>query len=450
MTANESGRESRSALGIIFLTVFIDLVGFSIIFPLFPDMLDYYLAREGTQSFIGSVVAQLREWAGGANEADALFRTTVLFGGFLGSLYSALQFVCAPLWGRLSDRYGRRPILIATIGGLALSYLAWFFAGQFWILVAARFFGGAMSGNLSVATAAIADSTDERNRTRGMALIGIAFGLGFIFGPAIGAFLSRVNLEELMGGGAIGINPFSAAALIAFLLAAGNLVQVLQRFPETLPAASRGISRTHRTANPFRLFARRELPGVDRTNLAYFIFIFIFAGMEFTLTFLAKDRFAYDAKDLGFVFVYIGLVLVLVQGGLVRRLAPRVGERKLALAGILLLALGLAVTGTSGESKPIFYAGLAILAAGSGLATPSLTGLVSLYTPVNRQGEIQGVFRSLGALGRAVGPLVACTLYWQIGPVSLYTTSAALFILPLALCATLPRTPSAPPKDAPA
>ena len=438
MTEPAESAPRRSALGTIFLTVFIDLVGFSIIFPLFPDMLDHYLGREGAESFIGRIIATLSEWAGGATEAESAFRTQVLFGGLLGSLYSALQFLCAPFWGRLSDRHGRRPVLLVTISGLALSYLAWFFAGHFWILVASRLFGGAMSGNLSVASAAIADSTDERNRTKGMALIGIAVGVGFIIGPAIGALASRIDIAGKIGGESIGVNPFSAPAGIAFLLAAANLIQVARRFPETLSPETRGRSTTRRTANPLRLFARRDLPGVDRTNLAYFVYVLVFAGMEFTLTFLAKDRFGYDAWRLGGVFLYIGAILVLVQGGLVRRLAPRIGEKKLALVGFVLLGTGLAVTGASVESSAGFYIGLAFLATGSALATPSLTGLVSLYTPPQEQGEIQGVFRSLGALGRAVGPLIACTLYWQVGPLALYLSSAGLFAIPLVLCASLP------------
>ena len=153
-------KQGKRTLGIIFLTLFIDLVGFSIIFPLFPAMLDYYLPNgAGDGSLLGQLIAPLSAMAERSGAEDPRFMTAVLFGGILGSLYSILQFICAPLWGAYSDRVGRRKVLLITIAGLALSYAAWFFAASFWVLVLARVLGGAMGGNLSVATAAVADST---------------------------------------------------------------------------------------------------------------------------------------------------------------------------------------------------------------------------------------------------------------------------------------------------
>lgn len=176
---------NRSRLGVIFLTLFLDLVGFSIIFPLFPAMLDYYLpSGDGGHSLLGQLIAPLANWAERSGAADPRFMTAVLFGGILGSLYSILQFICAPLWGAYSDRVGRRKVLLITISGLALSYILWFFAASFWVLVLARVLGGAMGGNLSVATAAVADTTTRAKRSSGLAIIGIAFGLGFKIGRA--------------------------------------------------------------------------------------------------------------------------------------------------------------------------------------------------------------------------------------------------------------------------
>ena len=439
-----SGGESRGRpwanLGVVFLTVFIDIVGFSIIFPLFPDMLEYYFEREGSESLLGGLMHLLTRVAGGEG-AEGAFRAQVLFGGVLGTLYSLLQFLFAPLWGSVSDRAGRKPVLILTISGLALSYLLWFFSADFELLIVARCFGGAMAANIVVASAAVVDSTDARNRAKGMGMLGAALGLGFVLGPAIGSALAHVDVTEWTGD-RLGINPFSAAAGAAFLLSLWNLVWVKRRFRETLPEEVRGrVRTTERTASPLRLFRRWPEPGINRTNLAYFVFFLAFAGMEFTITFLAKGEFAYTSRTMFWIFLYIGGILILVQGGLVRRLSPRYGEKNVALAGLACVPPGLVLTGLSGVSgsQAMLYGGLGLLALGSGLAIPTLASLVSLYAPRHRQGEVQGIFRSLGALARAVGPVAACAVYFRYGAPALYIAGAALCLAPLAIASALPR-----------
>ena len=178
--------KSSTGLLTILLTVFLDLVGFSIIFPLFPDMLEYYLGQETAGGWLHRLILQLEDLSG-LQGPEAQLAATVLFGGLLGSLYSLLQFIAAPIWGALSDRRGRRAILIITISGTALSYVLWVMADNIWILIASRLLGGIMSGNISVATAAVADVTDSSSRAKGMGLIGAAFGIGFIIGPTFGA-----------------------------------------------------------------------------------------------------------------------------------------------------------------------------------------------------------------------------------------------------------------------
>ncbi len=182
----------KPTLLIVFLTVFIDVVGFSIIFPLFPAMLDYYLELDGKESLIGSLVAWLGQFAGDDRNAVA-----TLFGGVLGSLYGFLQFVFAPIWGAYSDRHGRRPTLILTLGGIVLANLIWVFAGSFALLVLGRALGGIMAGNISTASAVAADITSGKNRASGMILIGVALGLGFILGPAIGGFAYSLSLIHI-------------------------------------------------------------------------------------------------------------------------------------------------------------------------------------------------------------------------------------------------------------
>ncbi|MFP6633953.1 MAG: MFS transporter [Planctomycetota bacterium] len=431
-----NAERKKSPIGVLFLTVFVDLVGFSIIFPLFPDMLEHYA---GADSFFGGLIANLAELSGEQGEKRD-FYTTILFGGILGSLYSILQFLFAPMWGRLSDRIGRRPVLLMTIGGLCVSYLVWIFSSSFLLLIFSRVLGGAMGGNISVATAAMADSTDEKNRAKGMGMIGMAFGLGFILGPAIGALLSNPSLN-IQSWGLPGLNPFSTAAAGAFLLSLWNLSWVMRSFKESLPEEERGKAhRAGRPISPLKLFRGFDIPGVTRTNMVYFLFLVAFAGMEFTLTFLAKDRLKYTSHDMMWIFIFVGLIIALVQGGVVRRMAPKLGEKKVTLYGLILLVPGLLITGIA-QTEGVFYLGLAFLAVGSALATPCLTALTSLYTPADRQGEVLGTFRSLGALSRAVGPIIACAAYWKLGSQYPYYGAAALLVIPILMALGLPPAP---------
>jgi MFS family permease len=246
----------------------------------------------------------------------------------------------------------------------------------------------------------------------------------------------------------MGFNPFSAAAAGAFLLSLWNLSWVMRSFKESLPEQERGKAhQAGRPISPLKLFRGFDIPGVSRTNLVYFIFLVAFAGMEFTLTFLAKDRFQYDSHDMMWIFIFVGLIIALVQGGVVRRMAPKMGEKKVSLYGLVLLVPGLLVVGSAG-SEGLFYLGLALLAVGSALATPCLTALASLYTPADRQGEVLGTFRSLGALSRAVGPVLACAAYWKLGSVYPYYGATVLVLIPILMALGLPAVPKRENKDA--
>jgi MFS family permease len=429
-------KKSSKVLGVILLTVFLDLVGFSIIFPLFPDMLEYYLGKELEGGMMTSLISLLEELSGFQGE-KARFAATVLFGGILGSLYSLLQFISAPIWGALSDRRGRRTILVITVAGTALSYLMWVMAAPFLLLIVSRAFGGVMAGNLSVATAAVADVTDESNRAKGMGMLGAAFGVGFIIGPALGGLASLVDLTQVLSF-IPGINPFSFPALISLVLATINLVWIVRVFPETVSDKTReAAAHAKRPLNPAVLLKPTPFPGVNRTNLTYFIYITAFAGMEFTLTFLAKDRFQYTAEKNVLIFLFVGFIIAFVQGGLVRRLAPKYGERKLVSVGLGMVIPGLALIGYS-TNTAMLYGGLFLMAFGSALATPSLTALVSLYAPDERQGEVLGVFRSLGSLGRAFAPIVAAFVYWRFGSAWPYFGAAAIMGLPIMIALSLP------------
>jgi len=401
-------------------------------------MLEHYLSQEGADGGMMTTFIQSLEGLSGFEGKEARFAATVLFGGVLGSLYALLQFVFAPIWGGLSDRRGRRRILLITVSGTALSYALWFVAAPFLLLVLSRFVGGIMAGNLSVATAAVADSTTEENRAKGMGLLGAAFGVGFIIGPALGALSSLVDLTGALSF-IPGINPFSGPALFSLLLALINVFWVWRAFPETLSHGSQEKAQhAKRPMNPLVLFKPTEFKGVNQTNLLYFIFIAAFSGMEFTLTFLAKDRFDYSAAKQAYIFLFIGFIIAFVQGGLVRKLAPKYGEKNLTLWGIALIIPGLVLVGLA-QSEGMMYGGLFALAFGSALANPSMVSLVSLYAPSERQGEILGMFRSYGSLARAFAPIAFAFLYWRFGSAWPYFASAGILVVPILLAWRLPK-----------
>jgi MFS family permease len=447
MHEEKTAAGARSAAGaggspvpVVLLTVFLDMVGFSILFPIFPRMLDHYLALEGPESAIGGLVRALSDLAGG--DANAV---QTLFGGVLGSLYSLLQFLFAPVWGGLSDRIGRRPTLLVTLSGTTVGYALWIFSGSFALLVLSRLLCGLCSGNISTASAVIADVTEGKDRARGMGLVGMSIGLGFILGPALcGVTLRYAPLQARAWEAGLALNPFSMPAVLSALLALGNLLWIALRFRETLAPERRGTSHHARVLNPFAQLRRLRLPGLARTNQVTFLFLAAFSGMEFTVTFLAAERLGYGPADIVWLFVYSGLLIALVQGGLVRRLAPRLGERKLALLGLSVLVPGFAAVGLT-HAGTTLYAGLGLMAIGSALAMPSLSSLASRYSPGDRQGLALGTNRSMMALARALGPIAACLTYWRFGSTAAYLAAAAVSVLPVLLAIGLPPVPAQEP-----
>ena len=430
---------ARASLGTVFGIVFLDIVGFSILFPLFPALLEHYVGLEGTDSVIGRLRDTLVELAGDDEHAVVTF-----FGGILGALYSLLQFLFAPFWGGLSDRIGRRPTLLVTLVGTVLAYALWMFAGSFALLSLSRLLGGIMAGNISPATAVAADTTTSEKRASGMAIVGMAIGLGFILGPAIGGLtVSWQPGAPADGAWSSGFawNPFSGPAVIATALGLLNLVLVVTRLPESLPAEKRGARKSERGWNPIGAARRLGIEGVARTTLVSFLYTIAFSAMEFTLTFLAVERLAFEPRDNAWMFVFIGFVIAFVQGGIVRRMAPRVGEQRMLVAGLALILPGLGLIAVT-SGVPLLYAGLFFLATGSALAMPCMSALVSRYTPDDRQGAALGAFRSAGSLARAIGPFLGGVLYWRLGSAAPYLVGAVLLLAPLFLALRLPPTPT--------
>jgi MFS family permease len=364
-----------------------------------------------------------------------------LFGGVVGSLYGFLQFVFAPIWGAYSDRHGRRPTLIFTLGGIVLANLIWVFAGSFALLVLGRALGGIMAGNISTASAVAADITTGKNRASGMIIIGVALGLGFILGPAIGGFAFSWQLVEpgkAVAG--LALHPFSGPAIIALAIAGVNWLLVIFLLSESLPPEKREQQLAKRGFNPFAQLKRINLPGVARTNLMYFAYWCAFSSVEFTITFFATEKLDFEPVDIAWMFVFIGMSLIFFQGGVARQLIKRVGERRTALAGVCCTLPGFLIIGNA-TSTGVLYGGLLLMTAGSGMTMPSLNSLVSRYTPGDRQGLSLGVFRSLGSLSRAIGPIMGGLLYWKFDSSMPYWIGAAFLVVPFFMALGLPPVP---------
>ncbi len=431
-----SSGSNHKAIGSILLTLFLDLVGFSIVFPLFPAMLQYYLDKEGTGLLLNWIL-NMADSIGTLSGAGDSF-TPVLFGGILGSLYSLLQFGMAPLWGAISDRFGRRNVLLFTIAGTAASYLLWVFSGAFWLLLLSRTIGGAMSGNISVSTAAVADMSDRKNRAKAMGMVGATFGIGFVMGPALGALFAMWNpVASFPNAEAFGIHPFSAAALGAFFLCVINWLWVWKAFPETLTEEIRAKAKPLNQYNPLKALFAASDAGVRRAGFLNYFFLLSFSGMEFTLSFLGVKRFGFEIHQITLMMVFVGFVLIVVQGGLVRRLAPKVGEKPLVLVGLMFVVLGFAWL-SQANSVGTLYGALGVMAVGAGIISPCLSALLSLYAKEESQGKSMGSFRAWGSLARATGPILAGFVFWWAGSEAAYLMGGFMLLIPLILGTRLP------------
>jgi len=348
---------SSSALGVIFLTVLLDLLGFGLVIPILPLYAEKLHATD--------------------------FETGVLL-----AIYSVMQLFFSPIWGRLSDRAGRRPVLLISILGSCGSQLGYALAPSFWWLVVARGFAGMCGANITAAQAYIADVTDESRRAAGMGMLGAAMGLGFIFGPAVGGFLSHKSPNL----------PFFVAAA----LAAVNFVSALVILKEPRDAAHRTRARTLTWAG---LVRTATTPRLLTLMLLFFVITFGFANLEATFSLFLERRFLYGRREASYMFTYIGVLMVIVQGGFVRRLVPRFGEKKLIVVGTLLMGVGFFMTYQAFTLSMLLLA-IAVTAVGNGLNTPSLSSLISRAASGDHQGGVLGVSQSMGALARVVGPLI--------------------------------------------
>ena len=383
----------------LFLIVFVDLVGFGLVIPLLP----FYAERFGAS----------------APQMTALFAT-----------FSLMSLVTAPLWGRLSDRVGRRPVLMASMAAAAAAYVWMAFASELWMLFAARGFAGACAGNIAAAQAYIADVTPPEKRARGMGMIGAAFGLGFIIGPVLGGVIA---------GDDIATADLATPCLIAAGLSFIAFLGVVLLLPESLSARAREQIRGRIAA------ARAALgrPGLARLFLVFFLVILAFSGMETIFAWWAIAQFGWGPRPTGFVFFYVGLLSALMQGVLIGPLTRRFGEERLMLAGLALIALGLLLMPLA-AALPVLLAAVSALALGMGAMQPSINSLISLRAGAERQGEVMGVAQSIGSLARVLGPIIAGALFAGFGRDSPFLWGAALVGAALLIGWRLPRGIAAP------
>lgn len=365
----------RSPLLIIFTTVFIDLVGFGIVIPVLP------LYVEG---------------------AGSRFHATPRMVAVLVASYSIMQLIFSPILGRLSDKFGRRPVLLYSVIGTGISFLILGFAWTLWILFLGRILDGISGGNISTAQAYIADVTTPENRAKGMGLIGAAFGLGFIFGPFLGGELSRWGAAT----------PFFFAAGLSFC----NAILIYFTLPETVTDAMKAREQNeglHWTKRWVDLFASIKEGRMGLILLIYFLLIVAFSIMTTDFALYTRYRFNYDAVKNGHIFAFIGVIAVLIQGVLFGRLARWLGEGFLVVVGSLLLAGSLFALPyvTPAFGGVVLLVGLSgVLAIGNSLATPALTTLSSKSAGAGRQGAALGVTQSAASAARVVGPLLAAAL----------------------------------------
>ena len=378
-----------ASLGTLFRTVFLDLLGFGLVIPFLPGL----ARRLGAGDFMATVP---------------------------GAIFSMMQFVFIPIWGRLSDRIGRRPVLLWSIAASAVGMGLLGLAPSLALLIGARVWSGIATANIAVAQAYVADVTPPEQRARGMGIIGIAFGLGFILGPFIGGELSRVQI-----GGREGTLPCFVAAALSVI----NLVLALRTLPESLPPEARG--RHVRRAVPLDLAAARmaaHTPGIGAAVAVNFLFILWFAGMEQTFRLFTADGFGMSDAATGRVFGIVGLVMAITQGGIIPRLAPRVGEARLIQGGVAIQAVAFALLGMSTQlgagAVAALYLSAGLIALGNGATQPALPAFVSRRAPTGTQGGTLGTLQSAAALARALGPLVGGALYAGIDPRAPYLIGA--------------------------
>ncbi len=362
----------KASLFVLFLTVFIDLIGFGMVIP----FLSFYAREYGASGVaVGAVVG----------------------------IYSIMQFFCAPVWGRLSDRVGRRPVLLISLTASMTGYLLFAFTRSLTVLFLSRVVAGAGGANIGTAQAYIADTTSPEDRAKGMGLIGAAFGLGFILGPPMSGILAAVGTKHGFAGNLLPGLVAAGLSFTAFLVALSVLAE--SKPPQLVP----------RSGLPPQFDKRiwREIfsSGLLASLMAsLFLTLLAVAGMEVSVTIHARDRFNFTQLDMAGLFLFMGVIVATIQGGLIGKFVRKAGEQRVIVIGAAAFVLGFALV-PSIWRVPLLYVVAFFIAIGQGLCYPSLTSLVSKVAPETERGSILGLATSVGSLARFLGPLLSGFLY---------------------------------------
>jgi len=379
----------NKALAVLFLTIFLDLMGFGLIIPILPT------------------------YAKTLGATDAMV-------GLLGTSFSIMQFIFASFWGGLSDRFGRRPIMLISIAIMVVAYVLFANATVLWLLFATRLLKGFGAANLSVAQAYISDVVPQKDRTKAFGVIGAAFGLGFIFGPSIGGIINEFY-------GVAGVGYFAACLgtlnfILAWLFLKESLVEKsdsIELFP-----------------NPFKDLVRfKHIPEVNALFTINFVYVLGFSMMQITATLLWAEHFGLSEMHIGYTFAYVGLLAVIIQGGLIGKFNSWFGERNLLVIGTLLAAIGLfGMPFVPTEHFSLELVCMTFLSLGNALLTPTVSSLLSSFAPEGMQGKILGTNQSVGSLARVVGPAVGGVAHgWHFSYPYLLAGSISLIVSVLAV-----------------
>lgn len=366
----------------IFLVVFIDLLGFGIILPLLPYIAEKYAA------------------------------TPVMI-GLLSGVYSLFQFVAGPILGRLSDRYGRKKLLIISQLGSMAGYVLLAIAGSLPLLFLSRIIDGTTGGNISIAQAYMADVTDKKTRAKGMGLLGAAFGIGFMFGPAIGGFLSQWG--------------FAAPALFAAAISLISTFTTAIFLKETVNVQA--AKKSPKTAMTFKELSHvLSTTPISTLIIIFFLLSLGFSGMQGSFALIVQAKFAWGPTQVGYIFAMIGVVAIITQLKVLSVVTAKLGEYKTLVLSVIILALGFGIIGLSGYI-PIFLVGNALIPLGNSLANPTLSAIATESIPREEYGETLGLLQSSGSLGRIFGPVLAAEIFQRFNHNAPMLVSSIIFLL---------------------
>lgn len=423
----------KRVLRVLVISLLLDLISFTFILPLFPKLIEFYHSLEtenpdANNTLLSSVLTTLNSYKNSFARPINSRYDIVLLGGALGSLFSLCQAIASPIIGKLSDKHGRRKALLCSMLGNIASVALWVAAVDFRTFIASRIVGGLSEGNVQLATAIATDISTDEQRGATMALVGACFSIAFTVGPALGAWLGGIT--------SVARNPFATAAGFSLVLIVTETVYLYFALPETLPVLEKKEEKSNGHANGNGV-ARVVEKEKERTNpvwllnATHFAFVLIFSGMEFSLPFMTYDLFRYSLAQSGRLLGYMGLIASILQGGVVRRLHPL----QVVQSGVLACAGAFFLLGSLSTTRGLYLAAT-LLAVTSGTVVTGLNSLSSFEARKGARGSTLGNHRSwgmsfyhlygnqlmrIGQLGRALGPLIFCTLYWWAGRQVAYT-----------------------------